>query len=312
MLLDLVVGKTWSCRAQDAPRQARTREDTLASYCKIVEAQKKKLHGDRTASIASLDPENAYQGSPTEASDARSYIIGDWSGSNNASSGSLTCGKTIVLNMCKLGIPLTNGCFQDPSTGADPCSLPIESPFLACRRSSSTLIDSCLKSPSENPPSGMARTTSVAIPLEYAGSKRDISCAQNPWHHQQGLPWHKTSASSESSRCGVPSGISSKTQHHFTTTTALNDAADLQKWVSYAGSHYPMRAASHHSKKASVDYTEKSHPKRSKNTQSVKTTSAPQLAVHDFMTIRHLTSGIFYFMIAIVGTCLEIETLLHC
>lgn len=210
--------------------------------------------------------------------------------------------------MCELGIPLINVCFQDPSTDADPCSLPIESPFLACRRSSSALIDSCKKSPSDKPPSGMARTTSVGTPRDYADSKKDTSGAQNPGHHEQGLPWHKASASSESSRCGVPSGISSKTQHHFMTTTALNDAANIQKWVSYAGGHY----ARHNSQEVSVDHPNKSQPKRSNNTQSVKITSATQLVVHDFMTTRHLTSGILNFMIAMFGTCLDIETLFHC
>ena len=59
--------QTWSCRAQDAPRQARTREDTLASFCRVVEDQ---WHGDWTVSIA-----NACQGSPTEASNSTSTLL---------------------------------------------------------------------------------------------------------------------------------------------------------------------------------------------------------------------------------------------
>ena len=190
----------------------------------------------------------------------------------------------------------------------DPLSLPVESPFLSRRRSSST--DSCKKSPLHELPSDIARTTSAVNPRNHAKSKRDMS-AQCLGHHHQGLAGHKASASWDSSRCGVPSaseswessrcgaplGVLSKMQRHSTMTTAQNDAADTREWVSHAGSHYPKRVASHSPKigtvqsKLPVDRTKKSKPKRQNDTQPNRIASAPQLATHNSATIHHLSSG---------------------
>ena len=190
----------------------------------------------------------------------------------------------------------------------EPFSLPVESPFLSRRRSSST--DSCKKSPLHEYPSDIARTTSAVTPRNHAKSKRDMS-AQCLGHHQQGLAGHKASASWDSSRCGVPSaseswessrcgvplGVLSKMQRHSTMTTAQNDAADTREWVSHAGSHYPKRVASHSPKKVTVqsklpvDRTKKAQPKRQNDTQPNRIASAPQLAAHNSVTIHHLSSG---------------------
>jgi len=73
-----------------------------------------------------------------------------------------------------------------PSTGADPCWLPAESPFLCRRRSSSTPIDSFKGSPSDENASGMARTTSVGTLRDHTRSNREVST--NATLKYQGLP----------------------------------------------------------------------------------------------------------------------------
>jgi len=196
VLLDFVLGKTWSRKAQEAPWQARTSDDRLASYCRGAQAQ---LQGDRKAC---LNPENAHLGSPTEVF-WPSFI----EGSNRASSGSLLF-EFIKKGLCWMfanefdpistcthpNFLLTSVCLQVP----DPFSLPVESPFLSRRRSSSTPIESCQNSLSDKYSPGIAQKTSAGTPQHHAKSKRDMS-AHCPGHHEQGL----VPASWESGRCSV-------------------------------------------------------------------------------------------------------------
>jgi len=280
VLLDLALGKICSSRAQATPRQARTSDDRLASFWRVDEAQ---LQGARAAC---LNPENSHLGCPTE------FIIGGSWGTQNASSGSYHSCLECVQAYRKLGNPLRSVCLQNP----DPCSLPVEFPFLSRRRSSSTLIDSCKSSPSDKHPSGIVQAISAGTLQDHARSRRDISAAQHPGHYEP--PQHKASASWESSRCGVPSVVVDKMQRHSTTTISLNDAADTQKWVPKASGHYPKRAASQDSNKVRVqsllpvDHSKKSsRPKRQDDTQPVRMTSAPQIAMHNSVTMHYVSSG---------------------
>jgi hypothetical protein len=198
---------------------------------------------------------------------------------------------------------LTSVCLQVP----DPFSLPVESPFLSRRRSSSTPIESCQNSLSDKYSPGIAQKTSAGTPQHHAKSKRDMS-AHCPGHHEQGLvsaswesgrcsvPSVSASEAGEPNRCGDPLGFLSKMQHH-STTTALNDAVNMREWVSHVGRHYPKRVASHSPKKVTVqskspiDSSKKAQPKRQDDAQPIRITSAPQLAAHNSVTIRHLSSG---------------------
>jgi len=101
------------------------------------------------------------------------------------------------------------------------------------------------------------------------------------------------------------------------TTIALNHAADTLKCVPQAAGHYAKTAASHDLNKVKVqsippvDYPKKSsRPKRQDETQPIRIASAPQIAVHNSMTMRHVSSGSLNDMITIFGICLEIEILL--
>ena len=162
----------------------------------------------------------------------------------------------------------------------DPLSLPVESPFLSRRRSSST--DSCKKSLSHECHPGHHRLARHKASASWDSSRCGVPSASESW---------------ESSRCGAPLGVLSKMQRHSTMTTAQNDAADTREWVSHAGSHYPKRVTSHSPKiktvqsKLPVDRTKKSKPKRQNDTQPNRIASAPQLATHNSATIHHLSSG---------------------
>jgi len=173
-----------------------------------------------------------------------------------------------------MSIPLTHTCvLQCPFTDADPFSMPVESPFVSRRRSTSTPIDSCQR------------------------------------HYEHGLARHKASASWESSRCIVPSGASSKMQRQSATTTTLNDAPDTQKWVSYAASHYPTKAASHNPKRASVqstlpvEYSKKLQPKRqddaSKRSSSGATKQpqllSPRSPAPQALPLKYVSSGVAFY-----------------
>jgi len=194
---------------------------------------------------------------------------------------------------------------QDP-LNANPFSVPVESPF---RRSSSTPIDSCQNSPLDEHPSGIARTTSAGSLQDHARSRRDKSAVKHPGHHQQGLPPYTASASCESSRCIIPSGVSSNIQHHSVTTTTLNDVANTRKWVSYAASHYPRRAASHNPERASVkstfsvEYSKKLQLKRQDDTSKRSSSGAtkhpqqspPRSPALSAVPHKHISSGVAFY-----------------
>ena len=153
---------------------------------------------------------------------------------------------------------------QDPLAGADPFSLPVESPFLSRRRSLSTPIDSCQR------------------------------------QHQQGLSRHKASASWESSRCSVPSGTVSQMQRHSSSTTALNDAADTRKWVS-ATSHNARRVSVQST--LSVEYSKKLQPKCQDDASKRSSSWAikqPQLSPPRSPALhasphKHISSGVAFY-----------------